>query len=152
MVKAKTGTKRKLELERQSEVRYKHYVNQSANRITVIPNAIFALLLLNFRLYCTNYSGVGYMFCSMHLTQNEHSTHSSGPAAHSISTFNDNYFGHRRVVILSAQYRLSLHAAISNFPLRGGPRVLVRSTAGNITFRLTVLTVGSLWPADMHRT
>ena len=57
---------------------YKHYVNQSANRITVIPNAIFAVLLLTFRLNCTNCSGGGYMFCSMHPTQHEHSTHSSG--------------------------------------------------------------------------
>jgi len=78
MVQAKTDTKRKLEQERQSEVRYKHYVNQSANRITVIPNAIFAVLLLTFRLYCTNCGGGGYMFCSMHLTQYKNNTHSSG--------------------------------------------------------------------------
>jgi len=78
MVQAKTGTQRKLELESQSEVRYKYYVNQSANGITVIPNAISAVLLLTFRLYCTNCSGGDYMFCSMHLTQHEHSTHSSG--------------------------------------------------------------------------
>jgi hypothetical protein len=76
MVQGKTGTKRKPELERQSEVRYKHYVKQSANRITVIPNAIFAVMLLTFRLYCSNCSGGGYMFFSMHLTQHEHSTHS----------------------------------------------------------------------------
>lgn len=78
MVQEKTGTKRKLGLERQSEMRYKHYVNQSANRITVIPNAIFAVLLLTFRLYCTNCSVGGHMFCSVHLTKHEHSTHSSG--------------------------------------------------------------------------
>jgi len=78
MVQAKTGTKRKLELEGQSEVRYKHYVNQWANRITVIPNAIFAVILLTFRLYCTHCSGGGHTFCSMHLTQRDHSTHSSG--------------------------------------------------------------------------
>jgi hypothetical protein len=75
-----------------------------------------------------------------------------GTAADSISTSNNNYFGYCRFVILSAQYRLSLHAAISNFPLCVGQRVLLRSTAGNITFRLTVLTLGSLRPADMHRT
>jgi hypothetical protein len=78
MVQKKSGTKIKLELERQSEMRYKHYVNQSANRITVIPNAIFAVLLLPFRLYCTNCSGGDHTFCSMHLTKYEHITHSSG--------------------------------------------------------------------------
>lgn len=100
MVQAKTGTQRKLELESQSEVlykhyvnqlaiqQYKHYVNQSANRITVIPTAIFAVLLFTFRLYCTNCNAGGYLFCSSYTVPT-----ARGTAADSISTSNNNYFG-----------------------------------------------------------
>ena len=98
-------------------------------------------------------SRVGVASCSVQCTLNNMNTvpTARSTAAHSIPTSNFNYFGYCRVLILSDQYRLSIHAAISYFTLCRGPRVLVQSTAGNMTFRLTALTEGSLWPAGMHR-